>query len=215
MTKLFLVRHAEASGNIERKFHGHFDSDITPNGYSQLKLLSKRFSDTDIDICYSSDLQRAKKTALAIVGSRSIPIIEEKNLREINGGDLEDLYWEEVIKNHKDIFEMFKSKPHLISLPNGENITQVQDRIKNKILEIIDENSGRQICIASHGMAIKSFLCFVKGLDLSQMDQLSWCENTAVSIMEFSDNKINLILENDSSHLNNDFINVSNHNWWK
>jgi probable phosphoglycerate mutase len=64
MTRLYLVRHAEASGNIEKKFHGHFDSDLTKNGYAQLEYLSKRFIDIDIDVCYSSDLQRAKKLPL-------------------------------------------------------------------------------------------------------------------------------------------------------
>ncbi len=135
------------------------------------------------------------------MGSRSIPIFEDRALREINGGDLEDLYWEEVIENHKQIFEMFRSTPHLISLPNGETITQLQDRVKNKILDIVDTNKDRQICVTSHGMAIRTFLCFVKGVNLSQMTEMNFYKNTGVSIMDFTDNKINLVLENDSSHL--------------
>lgn len=215
MTRLYLVRHAEASGNIEKKFHGHFDSELTPNGNIQLKLLSNRFKSIDIDVCYSSDLQRAKKTAQAIVENRNIPIIEAKELREINGGDLEDLYWEEVMHKHNDVFECFRSKPHLISLPNGETIVQLQDRIKNKIFDVADKNKNKEICIASHGMAIKSFLCFVKGLDLSYMDRLKWCDNTSVSIMEFEGNKVNLILECDNSHLNKTPTNITEANWWE
>lgn len=215
MTRLYLIRHAEASGNIEKKFHGHFDSEITKHGHSQLELLKNRFKEIDIDICYSSDLQRAKKTALAVVGNRNIPIFEEKDLREINGGDVEDLYWEEIIDKHNDVFEMFKCKPHLISLPNGETIVELQNRIKNKILDIVGKNKVENICVTSHGMAIKTFLCYVKNIDLCHMDSLKWCDNTAVSLMEFKDNKINLILENDNSHLNRMEANITDSNWWK
>lgn len=35
MTKIYLIRHAEAEGNIYRRMHGQYDSRITPNGACQ------------------------------------------------------------------------------------------------------------------------------------------------------------------------------------
>ena len=35
MTKLYLIRHAEAEGNLYRRIHGQYNSLITDNGYRQ------------------------------------------------------------------------------------------------------------------------------------------------------------------------------------
>ena len=48
-TKIFLVRHAEAEGNLFRIAHGQYDSIITPQGYRQLAWLRERFKDETLD----------------------------------------------------------------------------------------------------------------------------------------------------------------------
>ena len=35
MTRVIFVRHGEAEGNVSHNFHGHFNSNLTPNGYAQ------------------------------------------------------------------------------------------------------------------------------------------------------------------------------------
>ncbi|MBS1409295.1 MAG: phosphoglycerate mutase, partial [Oscillospiraceae bacterium] len=42
MTKIYLVRHAEAEGNVYRRIHGQYDSRITPNGLRQVEALRAR-----------------------------------------------------------------------------------------------------------------------------------------------------------------------------
>ena len=39
MTTLYLVRHAEAEGNIKEFFQGRIDTEISENGRKQLELL--------------------------------------------------------------------------------------------------------------------------------------------------------------------------------
>ena len=56
MTTLYLIRHAEAEGNLYRRIHGQFDTNVTPNGRRQIAALARRFASIDIDACYSSDL---------------------------------------------------------------------------------------------------------------------------------------------------------------
>ncbi len=43
MTQIYLVRHAEAEGNLYRRVHGWYNSLITENGYTQIRK-SKRWS---------------------------------------------------------------------------------------------------------------------------------------------------------------------------
>ena len=66
MTKFYVIRHAEAEGNLYRRIHGWYDSLITPNGYRQIAALEGRFAQEPIDAVYSSDLFRTKTTAGAI-----------------------------------------------------------------------------------------------------------------------------------------------------
>ena len=45
MTTIYLIRHAEAEGNLYRLAHGQYNSTLTPRGYRQLSVLRRRFQD--------------------------------------------------------------------------------------------------------------------------------------------------------------------------
>ena len=74
MTTLYLIRHAEAEGNLYRRIHGQYNSLITDNGYRQIQALQKRFADVPIDAVYSSDLFRTMTTARAIYVPKGLPL---------------------------------------------------------------------------------------------------------------------------------------------
>ena len=44
MTTVYLIRHAEAEGNLYRRVHGWYDSLITENGYRQIAALRGRIA---------------------------------------------------------------------------------------------------------------------------------------------------------------------------
>ena len=48
MTTIYIIRHAEAEGNLYRRFHGWYNSLITENGYRQIAALAARFRDVPI-----------------------------------------------------------------------------------------------------------------------------------------------------------------------
>ena len=68
MTKIYLIRHAEAEGNLYRRVQGHYNGDITQRGYKQINLLAERFRDVEIDALYASDLQRTQWTKNLFTG---------------------------------------------------------------------------------------------------------------------------------------------------
>ena len=49
MTKIYIVRHCEAIGNVKRIFQGSTDLDISETGAKQLEYLKKRFADIPLD----------------------------------------------------------------------------------------------------------------------------------------------------------------------
>ena len=50
MTRIYIVRHAEAEGNLYRRIHGQYDSLVTPLGYRQIEALSRRFQDIPMGV---------------------------------------------------------------------------------------------------------------------------------------------------------------------
>ena len=95
-TKIFLVRHAEAEGNLFRMAHGQYDSNLTPRGYHQLHYLRERFAAVRLDAVYGSDLTRAHATASALYVPRQLPFQPLPQLREVRLGDWEERPWAEI-----------------------------------------------------------------------------------------------------------------------
>ena len=87
MTKIYLIRHAEAEGNLYRRIQGQYDSLITDNGYRQIAALTGRFADVHVDAVYSSDLFRTMTTAGAIWRSHGLELRTRPDLREIGVGE--------------------------------------------------------------------------------------------------------------------------------
>ena len=96
MTSVYLIRHAEAEGNLYRRCHGWYNSLVTDNGYRQIAALEKRFEGVQIDAVYSSDLFRTMTTAGAIYKPRGLVLHTDKDLREIHSGVWEDKTWGEL-----------------------------------------------------------------------------------------------------------------------
>ena len=52
MTTIYLIRHAEAEGNLYRIAQGQYDSNLTDRGWRQVRALERRFADIHIDAVY-------------------------------------------------------------------------------------------------------------------------------------------------------------------
>ena len=50
---VYIIRHAEAEGNIYRRCHGLYDSLLTPRAYQQLPCLAKRFENVPLAAVYA------------------------------------------------------------------------------------------------------------------------------------------------------------------
>ena len=215
MTKLILIRHAEARGNVERIFHGQHDSDITDKGKKQLEFLQKRFNDIYYDVIYSSDLKRAYITACT-ANYKNLDIIKDKRLREIHGGKWEDMPFDDLPKYYPKEYRHWNLAMHKTQMPQGESFIEFADRISNTIDEIIKENEGKTVVIATHGTAIKAYLCYTHGYCYSNMNDVDWCDNTSLTVINY-DEKFNPTVETagDDSHLPDEYLTMKNQEWWK
>ena len=102
MTKLILVRHCQAEGNLKRFFQGRIDSDITELGRKQIAQTAELLSAEPIDVIYVSSKQRARKTAEGINVYHEVPLITDDSIVEINAGKWEGVPLSEVEKMYPE-----------------------------------------------------------------------------------------------------------------
>jgi probable phosphoglycerate mutase len=210
-----LVRHAEAEGNIKRLFHGWTDGHITDVGHKQAELLAKNIADYKIDVLYSSTLTRAIQTAEYISKTTDLPIIKKENLKEINGGDWEGVPWEDLPKFWPEDYRNWEDKPFLHKMPNGESMQEFLKRLVTELMKIISENQGANICVVTHGTAIRVLMSYFYFKNLSRSDEIPWYDNTSITIVEYKDNDFEIILEGDTKHLTDNLKTIESQEWWQ
>lgn len=217
MTRIILVRHCEAHGNTINVFQGHTDGDISGNGAVQLELLGLRCRNMPIDVIYSSPLKRAYQTAEAINKYHNLPIQIEPRLIEINGGEWEGKSWNDELPNlYPEHLNNWYMRPHEFCPPGGEAMRDVYDRMWAAITDIVRDNEGKTVCVTSHGCAIRNLLCRALNKPIEELNDIGWCDNTAVSIIDFDDDlNSSVIYMNDASHITPDISVYAKQTWWR
>lgn len=212
-TRLYFVRHAEAEGNIKRIFHGWTDSAITENGHIQAQELARRMAEYQIDLIVSSPLTRTLETAGYIAASKGLSIVQNEGLKEINGGEWENVPFAELQDKWPEHCRTWDLEPHKHVMPQGESMADFQQRVIDTVEEVIKEHKGKNICFVTHGTTIKTLVCYMKSLELHEMINVRWHENTALSIADFEDGVYNVSMEGDDSHLSDEISTIKKQGW--
>ncbi len=201
VTRLYIVRHCQSTGNIAGRFQGRFDAPVSPQGEQQLELLSLRFRNEAIDAVYSSPLTRAYRTAEAINRFHGLPIRVEEGLSEIDVGQLESLLLGEIAVKYPETARAWDETPEACQFPGGESMGQVYERVNGCIDRIIAENQGRTVAVATHGGAIRCLYTRVASGSLAGLRESSVFGNTGVSVLEEENGVLTWAMVNDLSHL--------------
>lgn len=185
MTKLILVRHGESVGNKLKIFTGHTDLDLTDLGIKQAKAVCEYLEPYHIDKIYSSDLIRARNTALPTAQKRGLNIITSKNLREIYAGSWEKMSFKDIEKNYTDDYYIWKNDIGKAICTNGESVNELKLRVEKEIHRIVYENEGKNIMVVSHGTPIRAMFTVWNNTKIENMKDISWVPNASVSVAEY------------------------------
>lgn len=213
MTSIYLVRHAEAEGNLFRRAQGQFDGMITALGYRQIEQLRRRFLSIPIEAVYVSDLRRTRITSSAIWQPKKLTPHFSTRLREYSLGCWEDMPWTEWAARDDESLRRFNQLDNF-SPPGGETPEQVRQRITGEFWRIAKENEGKTIAIVSHGMALRILMGALEGLSFEQMRTASHGDNTAVSLIEVDGDTARIVFRDDNSHLGN-LSTFAKQAWWR
>ena len=215
MTIIYMIRHAEAEGNLYRIVQGHFNSYITAKGHKQIDALAERFRDVRLDALYSSDLRRTVTTAGAITKHHELEMQLDPRLREICMGVCEGISFGDMAKADPVMMNYFNNDPDRWHAEGAETFPELIERVYGAVTEIAETNEGKTIAIVSHGMAIRAVLARIHNIKSEDLPKLPHGDNTAVSKLIYDKGEYTVEYYNDNSHLPAELSTFAKQTWWR
>jgi len=105
MHKLVLIRHGESTWNLENRFTGWTDVDLTPTGIEQAQQAGRllKAEGYDFDVAYTSVLKRATRTLWHVLDELDrtwLPVVHSWRLNERHYGALQGLNKADMAKQY-------------------------------------------------------------------------------------------------------------------
>ena len=196
MTTIYLIRHAEAEGNLCRRIHGQYDTNVTTKGLRQLLALRDRFADIPVDACYASDLTRTKTTAQAIWIPKGLELHPDPAFRDIGLGVWEDLPFGYLNTFQPEAMQCFNQDPRNWHVEGSETFTQYTDRFLAGLERIVRTHPDQTVAVVSHAAVMRGLL-----IRLFPELRIGRCDNTAVTRLEYDRDGFRVLYCMDNSHL--------------
>ena len=201
MSYLVLVRHGQSVWNLEKKFTGWVDVDLTENGKSEAKKAGELINKNNltIDLYFSSVQLRAKNTLKIIQGElkdNKVPS-EAWELNERHYGSLTGLNKDEMkVKLGEDKVHQFrrswdlrpdpldKQNPYHPSnieiyknipedkIPSTESLKDTYERVIDFYKKKIEIINDKNILISAHGNSIRALCKYLFNLDNDVISKL-------------------------------------------
>lgn len=165
------IRHMETEMNQKGILQGSIDSSLSKHGIEESYKFVDNNSFFDVDAVYCSDLGRAKFLAKLISDKTNKELVIDKRLNEISLGEWQGLTWSEVMIKYEDFLKDWFKDSANIPAPGGESYLDLRNRV-NQFIDDLKENNYNKVIVVSHGALIKTLVCSLLDIDLSNRSKL-------------------------------------------
>src|SRR2546423_6924887 len=156
MAQLVLVRHGESQWNLENRFTGWVDIDLSEKGIKEAREAGEKLRGLHFDKGYTSVLKRAIRTMeiiLEVTGQKDLPIERDQALNERHYGDLQGLNKAETAQKFGDAQVKLWRRSYSTRPPGGESLADTAARVlpyyEQHILS--DPEAGKNILVDAFG----------------------------------------------------------------
>jgi 2,3-bisphosphoglycerate-dependent phosphoglycerate mutase len=187
MPTLVLIRHGQSAWNLENRFTGWWDVNLTELGIEEARIAGELMAakGLDFDLCFTSLQTRAIKTlniALEAMGRLWLPVEKDWHLNERHYGGLTGLNKAETAALHGDdqvkiwrrsfdipppaqesgsAFDLTNDRRYAgIAIPNTESLKDTIARVLPYWeARIVPElKAGKRIVISAHGNSLRALV---------------------------------------------------------
>ena len=180
LSKLILVRHGQSQWNLENRFTGWVDVELTELGRTEATQagLKIKVAGIHLDEAFTSVLKRAIDTltyALRAAGQEGLPTQFDQALNERNYGDLQGLNKEETAKQYGEAQVKLWRRSYDVQPPNGESLKDTAARtlpyFEAKIIPAL--KMGQNVIVSAHGNSLRAIVMKLDNLDEQQVLELN------------------------------------------
>ena len=199
--RFYLLRHGETEWNKLGKFQGLTDVSLNERGLSQARDSARAALSWEHTVIYSSSLIRTSQVAEEVRRLSGAPVVSDPGLRELSLGDLEGVTGAEMRAGWPEVYSTWRRNPADAQMPNGETLSQLQERAWRVILEIEEANAEAPgVVVVSHNFTIRSIVCSVLDIPLYNFHRMSLALGSLCAF-DSDENGRRLITYNCNSHL--------------
>ena len=180
MAKLVLLRHGQSLWNLENRFTGWVDIELTEMGQMEAQEAGRKISLAGIhlDEAHTSVLKRAIDTltiCLRAAGQENIPIAYDQALNERHYGDLQGLNKAETAEKFGEEQVKLWRRSYDVQPPGGESLKDTGARTMPYFNERIIPSlkAGRNVIISAHGNSLRAIVMKLDNLNEEQIVALN------------------------------------------
>lgn len=167
-----LLRHGETT--LSHTLRGHLDNDLTEQGWLQMQSTIQQYMTTpvDWDVIISSPLRRCRRFAEHLADQLGLPMRVNEHIKEMYFGDWEGISTQAIYEAEPEQLANFWQFPTQYHAPNGESLTQFQQRIFigfEQIYTQIQAQNGQKALVITHGGVIKLLTCLAQQQNLDDL----------------------------------------------
>jgi len=169
MPLLVIVRHGQSEWNLQNKFTGEVDVDLSDTGRKEAHEAGKDLKGIIFNDCFTSVLKRAEETLSIIleeIHQENIPIKKDKALNERNYGNLQGLDKTETAKKYGEHQVAIWRRSYDVKPPGGESLADTAARVipyyKKEIEPLL--KTGSNVLIVAHGNSLRALMMYLENI---------------------------------------------------
>lgn len=163
-TIVLLARHGETDWNAAGRWQGHADRPLTGAGERQARELARRLAGFPLDAVYSSDLRRARETAVAVAEEHGRGVVELAELREVDTGSWTGLTRRQAQLRFPEDFARWEATGEP-GWEGGESYGQLTARVVPALERIGAAHPDERVLVVAHAGVIRAAHARALGLD--------------------------------------------------
>lgn len=198
-TCVIFVRHGKADFPQDRLYcDDREDPPLTEEGLEQARYAAEQLNRQGIDVIYASPMLRTRTTAELIASKTNTPVLLRPKLKERPFGAWDGLYFDEIARDYPDQFQAWKRDPIAFVPEGGETISAHRDRVKEALIEILDNHRGQRIVVVSHVGPIRMWITDALEMPLTSYRRLT-IDYASMTRVDYGSKQNNLMYMNISS----------------
>ena len=165
VVRIIFESHATTMDNEMELASGWNDAGLSELGTQQAAELGMRRKQENFDVIFTSDLQRASRTA-EIAFTHRFPIVHDRRLREVDYGEL----------TRHPAREVQGERTNRISVPfpGGESYEQASRRMREFLVDLLRDYAGKRVLIIGHRATQYGLEHWINGVPLLEAVTSPW-----------------------------------------